>query len=95
MLKDLPCSSVAKHSAFEVQGQQWIKMMSNCRLLHVLQAADEEATDEEKPPHVAAAEREKQVYQKLSADYQASKEAAAAADAETAAGSLAPPQVSI
>ncbi len=72
-------------------------MMGNRRLLHVFQAAAawRKATHEEKAPHVAAAEREKQVYQKLSADHQASKEAAAAADAETAAGSLAPPQVSI
>jgi hypothetical protein len=72
-------------------------MVSNVRLLHVLQAAAawKKATDEEKDPHVAAAEREKQVYQKLSADYQASKEAAAAAEAEAAApDSLAPPQVS-
>ena len=70
-------------------------MMGDCRLLHVLQAgaAWKKATDEEKAPHVAAAEREKQVYQKLSADHQASKYAAA--EAETAAGSLAPPQVSM
>ncbi len=72
-------------------------MVSNSRLLHVLQAvaAWKKATDEEKAPHVAAAEREKQVYQKLSADYHASKEAAAAAEAEAAAGSLVPPQVSV
>ena len=72
-------------------------MVSNSRLLHVLQAvaAWKKATDEEKAPHVAAAEREKQVYQKLSADYHASKEAAAAAEAEAAGGTLAPPQVSM
>ena len=70
-------------------------MMGHCRLLHVLQAgaAWKKASDEEKAPHVAASDREKQVYQKLSADHQASKDAAA--EAETAAGSLAPPQVSM
>ena len=59
-------------------------------------AAWKKATDEEKAPHMAAAERAKQEYQKLSADYQARKEAAAAAEtvAEAVAGSSGPPQVS-
>jgi len=42
-------------------------MVSNFRMLHVVQAAAawKKATDEERAPHVAAAERGKQVYQKL------------------------------
>ncbi len=60
-----------------------------------LQAAEawNKATEEEKAPHAAAAQQEKDVYEKLSADYQVKKEAAAAVEAEALARSLPDSQV--
>ncbi len=53
-----------------------------------VQAAEawKKATEEEKAPHVAAAEQEKEVYEKLSAEYMTKKDVdAAAAEAEALA----------
>ncbi len=53
-----------------------------------MQAAEawKKATEEEKAPHVAAAEQEKEVYEKLSAEYTVKKDAdVAAAEAEALA----------
>jgi len=53
-----------------------------------VQAAEawKKATEEEKAPHVAAAEQEKEVYEKLSAEYTVKKDAdVAAAEAEALA----------
>ena len=49
-----------------------------------MQAAEawKKATEEERAPHVAAAEQEKEVYEKASVEYGAKKEAAAAAEAD-------------
>ena len=53
-----------------------------------VQAAEawKKATEEERAPHVAAAEQEKEVYEKLSAEYTSKKDAdVAAAEAEALA----------
>ncbi len=63
------------------------QLVMACERLSV-QAAEawKKATEEEKAPHVAAAEQEKEVYEKLSAEYSVKKEVdAAAAEAEALA----------
>lgn len=63
------------------------QLVMACERLSV-QAAEawKKATEEEKAPHVAAAELEKEVYEKLSAEYSVKKDAdAAAAEAEAEA----------
>lgn len=63
------------------------QLVMACERLSV-QAAEawKKATEEEKAPHVAAAELEKEVYEKLSAEYSVKKEVdAAAAEAEALA----------
>jgi hypothetical protein len=63
------------------------QLMMTCERLSV-QAAEawKKATEEERAPHVAAAEQEKEVYEKLSAEYTTKKDVdAAAAEAEALA----------
>ena len=63
--------------------------------LFAVKAAEawKKATDEEKAPHAAAAEQEKEVYERLSAEYQEKKEAATKQEAQALARTFMTSQV--
>ena len=63
----------------------------------VVQAAEawKKATEEEKAPHVAAAEQEKEVYEKLSSEYEHMRDAATKQQIEALARSMISSQVSL